>query len=104
MIAVVYTFYVRSDRKKEFIKAWYKLTKIISKYGGIVSSKLHADRYGNYKVYALWPDEITWKEAREKLPRKADKWKSKMRESIERMMVSRELENVADLNNSNLFI
>ena len=103
MFAVIYTFYIKPGKKKEFMEAWHNLTELIYKYEGSLGSRLHVDRDGNYMVYAHWPDEKTWKEAGKKLPKSADKWRAQIRESCERIETSNQPQDDTDVLKSHLY-
>ncbi len=103
MFAVIYTFTVKENRNKDFIKGWKGLTQLIYEYEGSLGSRLHMKSKNEYVAYAQWPDKSTWENAGGHLPEMANSSSRLMKESCEKIETLYELEVLEDLTQSRSF-
>ena len=97
MFIVIYKFEVKKGLEKDFEEEWAALTHAFMDYANGLGSRLHKDDQENYIAYAQWPDQETWKEARAKLPAKAQKLSTKMRARCASFEILHTLNEVKDL-------
>jgi heme-degrading monooxygenase HmoA len=97
MFAVIYRFAIHPEKEKEFLSAWEGLTDLIYKHEGSLGSRLHQQDAVNYIAYAQWPDKNTWKEAGDKLPKEANIFRDRMKESCSKIETLYELQMINDM-------
>jgi len=62
---VIYRWRLRAGCEARFVRAWEGLTWAIRRERGGLGSRLHRSEDGRLVAYAQWPDEATWRRARE---------------------------------------
>jgi quinol monooxygenase YgiN len=95
--AVIYEFVVKPEQDNQFLLAWEELTRLIYMHEGSLGSRLHKTKDNRYMAYAQWPEKKIWEGAGDKLPEKAQDWRSKLREACEEVNTLFELDTVKDL-------
>ncbi|MCT4630164.1 antibiotic biosynthesis monooxygenase [Winogradskyella sp.] len=97
MYIVLYTFNVKPNREKDFLKGWKGLTELIQKHEGSLGSRLHIKKPLNYIAYAQWPSKTHFNASGNNLPNEANTYRDLMRSSCENIKVLEKLEVVKDL-------
>jgi heme-degrading monooxygenase HmoA len=65
MFIVIYRWRLKEGRESVFRQGWREMTKSIYLARGSLGSRLHRAEDGTWVAYAQWPDEETWRRARE---------------------------------------
>ncbi|MBL8548520.1 MAG: antibiotic biosynthesis monooxygenase [Hyphomonadaceae bacterium] len=65
MFAVLYRWRIRPEREALFEESWRRGTLAIRRDLGGWGSRLHRAEDGSYIAYAVWPDEETWRTAKD---------------------------------------
>ena len=65
MLIVIYRWKLTEGREEVFRQGWYEMTESIYRTRGSMGSRLHRAEDGTWVAYAQWPDEETWRKARE---------------------------------------
>lgn len=97
MFTVIYKFNVKNGMNQEFIEGWKGLTELIFEYEGSLGSRLHSVHNDLYVAYAQWPNKSTWENSGSKLPKAADLFRDKMKNSCEQIETEYEMDVVCDL-------
>ncbi len=97
MYIVLYSFQVKPNKEKEFIKGWKELTKLIFEFEGSLGSRLHVKSLLNYIAYAQWPDKKTFETSGNRLPAEAEVYRNLMHESCEKIEAIGKMEVIEDL-------
>jgi heme-degrading monooxygenase HmoA len=62
---VIYRWRLKEGRESVFRQGWCEMTGSIYIMRGSLGSRLHRSEDGTWVAYAQWPDEETWRKARE---------------------------------------
>lgn len=65
MLIVIYRWRLKEGREEVFRQGWCEMTESIYRTRGSLGSRLHRAEDGTWLAYAQWPDEETWRKARE---------------------------------------
>lgn len=65
MLIVIYRWRLKAGREDVFRQGWREMTGSIYRMRGSLGSRLHRAEDGTWVAYAQWPDEKTWRTARE---------------------------------------
>ncbi len=97
MFYVIYSFTVKPNLEKDFVKGWTGLTQLIYKHEGSLGSRLHQKSDNEYIAYAQWPLKATWKNSGNNLPEQANNFRKLMKESCTKIQTEMELPVTVDL-------
>jgi heme-degrading monooxygenase HmoA len=62
---VIYRWRLKEGHEDTFRQGWHEMTESIYRTRGSLGSRLHRAEDGTWMAYAQWPDEETWRKARE---------------------------------------
>ena len=65
MFIVIYRWRLKDGHEDTFLQGWHEMTESIYRLRGSLGSRLHQSNDGTWVAYAQWPDEETWRKARE---------------------------------------
>lgn len=65
MLVIMYKWKLKEGREAIFCEGWREMTESIYKLRGSLGSRLHRSENNTWVAYAQWPDEQTWRAARE---------------------------------------
>lgn len=65
MLIVIYRWRLKEGKEAVFRQGWCETTEAIYRMRGSLGSRLHRAEDGTWVAYAQWPDEETWRKARE---------------------------------------
>lgn len=65
MFIVIYRWRLKEGLESVFRQGWCEMTESIYRTRGSLGSRLHQAEDGTWVAYAQWPDEETWRRARE---------------------------------------
>ena len=65
MLIVIYRWRLKEGYEDVFRQGWCEMSESIYRTRGSLGSRLHRAEDGTWVAYAQWPDEKTWREARE---------------------------------------
>ncbi len=57
--AVIYRFYLKETKEKEYVTNWKKVAEYFMQERGAIGSNLHKTNEGYWLAYSLWPDQNT---------------------------------------------
>lgn len=97
MFAVIYSFEIYPGKRELFIEAWEELTHLIKEYEGGLGSRLHQQTETLFIAYAQWPEESTWKNSNDLMPKEADQWRAQMKGACKNIETIKTMEMVSDL-------
>ncbi len=97
MISIIYQFDLKPKQEDDFIQAWHEMTLLIYKFENSLGSRLHKKDDRTFIAYALWPDQFTWENSGDKLPKEAQLVRQRMRQCCENVKVLFEMEVIDDL-------
>lgn len=103
MHIVIYKFQVKPNESLAFMDAWEGLTNLIYQFEGSLGSRLHKIDELNYLAYAQWPSKDVFSNAGANLPKSADVFRSKMKDSCDKIETLHEMEVVSDLLKQDVF-
>lgn len=65
MLVIIYRWRLKEGGEAIFCEGWHEMTESIYKQRGSLGSRLHRSEDKTWVAYAQWPDEETWRMARE---------------------------------------
>lgn len=57
--AVIYRFYLKETKEKEYVTNWNIVAHYFMRERGAIGSNLHKTNKGYWLAYSLWPDKAT---------------------------------------------